>query len=208
MRRIAFLFVLFFSSSALATVNTIPVDSSGREVSPQSKLTYYAASTFTPAATPTDIVTICGSATKTVRMLSFKITTTNTAAGSQTFFLIKRSTADTTGTFVAATAVPADSTNGAATATAFGHYTANPGALGTSVGNVNVKRVASPVLVPGSFAGVKEDAGVEMLDNMANSHLDQPITLRGIAQCLCLNFNGAALVAGQIHTYQLVWIEE
>ncbi len=182
-------------------------DATGRAIAFQSKATYFAANTFTPAATPTDLVTIFGSATKTCRIISFHITTTNTAAGSQTFFLIKRSTVNTTGTFVAGTAVPADASDGAATATV-GHYTANPGGLGTAVGNVNIKRVASPVLVPATFAGIVQDAGYDMLDNMANSLLDKPVVLSGVAQGLCLNFNGAALVAGQIHTYQIVWTEE
>lgn len=182
-------------------------DAAGRAIAFQSKATYFASNTFTPPATPTDMVTIFGSGTKTIRVISFKITTTNTAAGSQQFFLVKRSAVNTTGTFVAGTAVPADSTDAAATATV-GHYTANPGGLGTLVGTVNTKRVASPVAVPATFAGVKEDAGVEMLDQMANSLLDKPVTLSGTGQGLCLNFNGAALVAGQTHAYQIVWTEE
>lgn len=187
---------------------TTDYDATGRDLSVQSKATYMASGTFTPAATPTDIVIIEGSATKTIRVISMKITTTNTAAGSQQFLLIKRSTADTTGTFVAATAVPLDSANAAATANRVGHFTANPGALGTAVGTINTVRVASPVAIPATFAGVKEDAGIEMFGWMNNSLLDQPITLRGVAQCLAINFNGAALVAGQTHAYTVVWIEE
>lgn len=183
-------------------------DSTGRELSLQAKQTFMASSTFTPAATPTDLVIIEGSATKTVRVISFVITTTNTAAGSQQFFLIKRSTADTTGTFVAATAVPFDSNNSASTVNRVGHFTANPGALGTAVGTIVTKRVASPVAVPATFAGIVSDAGVQLLDFSSNTLLDQPITLRGVAQCLALNFNGAALVAGQTHAYYLSWIEE
>src|SRR5258708_5658378 len=75
-------------------------DAAGNALSGVGKATYMASSTFTPAATPTDLVTIFGSATKTVRVWSFKITTTNTAAGSQQYALIKRSAVDTTGTFV------------------------------------------------------------------------------------------------------------
>jgi len=40
------------------------------------------------------------------------------------------------------------------------------------------------------------------------SVLAQPVTLRGIAQQLVLNFAGAALVAGQTHAYCVVWTEE
>ena len=171
------------------------------------KSTYSAASTFTPAATPTDLVIIEGSATKTIKVVSFMIGTTNTAAGSQQFFLIKRSAADTTGTFVATTQVPHDSSNAAGTANRVGHFTANPGALGAAVGNVNIVRVASPVAVPASFAGVREMACTELLPSLPDLAA-QPITLRGVAQTLACNFNGAALVAGQTHFYRVVWTEE
>lgn len=182
-------------------------DSAGREISAQSKQTFMASGTFTPAATPSDIIKIIGSATKTIRVVSLKLVTTNTAAGSQQFFLIKRSADDTGGTFVAATLVPVDSNNSAATAVV-GHYTANPAALGTAVGTLRTERVASPVAVPATFAGVKEDAGFDFLSLGSNMLLDQPITLRGTTQVLAVNFNGAALVAGQTHAYSIVWIEE
>lgn len=184
-------------------------DATGRDLSVQSKQTFAIASSFTPAATPTDLVVIEGSATKTIRILSIVIGTTNTAAGSQQFHLIKRSTADTTGTFVSAgTPVPLDSNNAAATVNRVGHFTANPGALGTAVGTVSVVRVGSPAAIPATWAGIRENADVELLPWYANSILDQPITLRGVAQCLAINFNGVALVAGQTHTYRIVWMEE
>lgn len=191
------------SKAARATL----YDATGREIAWQSKASYLAAGTFTPAATPTDLVIIEGSATKTVRVVSMKIFTTNTAAGSQQFFLIKRSTADTTGTFVAATAVPVDSADAAATVNRVGHFTANPGALGTSVGNAYVTRVGSPAAVPASFAGVMQEAAVEMIPKVT-SGLERLLTLRGVAQCLAINFNGAALVAGQTHAYFIQWTEE
>jgi len=171
--------------------------------------TYIASGTFTPAATPSDLITITGSATKVVRVVSLKIGTTNTAAGSQEFLLIKRSTLDTTGTFVAATAVPIDSSAGAATSTV-GHYTANPGALGTAVGTIVRKRVASPVVIPATFAGIVQDASVELLDvqDTINAVDDPAIKLRAAAENLAVNFAGAALVAGQTHIYVIIWTEE
>jgi hypothetical protein len=184
-------------------------DSAGRELSFQGKQTFGIASNFTPAATPTDLVIIEGSATKTIRLVSMVIGTTNTAAGSQAFFLIKRSAADTTGTFVSAgTPVPFDSANAAATANRAGHFTANPGALGAAVGTINQVRAGSPVALPATFAGIREIAVLEMLPWGTNTLFDQPITLRGVTQCLAINFNGAALVAGQTHTYRIIWIEE
>jgi len=176
-------------------------------VRPQPFSTYQASNTFTPPATPTDLLTITGSATKTVKVWSIRLTTTNTAAGSQQFFVIKRSAVDTTGTPVAGTVVPLDSNNPAGTATV-NHYTANPGALGTAVGTLNTVRIASPAAVPASFAGVVQDAGYELLPTMRNGFGVQPVTLRGIAEQLAVNFNGAALVSGQTHAYTIVWSEE
>ncbi len=181
-------------------------DTSGRAVATQSKSTYFAAGFFTPAATATDIVTIFGSASKTVRVHAFRIGSTNIAAGSQQLFLLKRSSNNTAGTFVAATPVQADTTDAPATV-AVGHYTVNPTILGTSDGTVNIMRVASPAAVPASFAGVQQDVTVDMLDFGAN-FLKKDVVLNGTAQGLCLNFNGAALVAGQTHVYAICWTEE
>jgi len=191
------------SKAARATL----YDSTGREVSFQSKAAYMANGTFTPAATPTDIVTIFGSATKLVKVTAFLIGTTNTAAGSQQFFLVRRTAVDTTGTFVAATTGQFDTNDPALTATAIGHYTANPGGLGAGV-NFFVNRVSSPIAVPASFAGNAFVAHVDLIAQLGSRPLDRAITLRGTTQGLCLNFNGAALVAGQTHYYNIVWTEE
>jgi len=181
-------------------------DSAGREVSSQKLTTFAASGSFTPVATPTDIVTIIGSASKTVRVLSVTLGTVNTAAGSQILFLIKRSTADTGGTPVTATNVPFDSAD---TATAVvQHYTANPAALGTTVGTINTVKVSSPVATPATFAGIVFRTDVELLPIATLTGLPKPVTLRGVAQQLAVNFGGAALVAGQIHTYTVVWTEE
>lgn len=172
--------------------------------------TFAASGIFTPVATPTDIVKITGASGKVIRVMSMRLTTTNTAAGSQQYALIKRSADDTTGTFVAATAVPLDSGSAAATAVV-GHYTANPGGLGAAVGTINTVRWASPAAVPASFAGVAVDAGMEILPvvmTVAGLPFVQPVTLRSAAEVLVINFAGAALVAGQTHAYSIVWTEK
>lgn len=186
------------SKAARATL----YDSAGSEL--RNKKTYSASGAFTPPATPTDLVTIFGSATKTVRVMSFKLGTVNTAAGSQLFVLSKRSAVTTSGTAVAATAVPLDSSDAAATATV-NHYTAAPTA-GTALGTIVTKKVASTVVTPTSFAGVREDSDVEMLP--MSSDQVKSVVLRGVAEGLAINFAGAALVSGQIHTYNVVWTEE
>lgn len=171
------------------------------------KQTFSASSTFTPVATPTDLIKITGAAGKIIRVMSMVLVTTNTAAGSQQFLVIKRSADDTTGTFVAATAVPMDSGNTAALATV-GHYTANPGGLGAAVGTINTLRVASPAAVPGSFAGVALTAGFEMLPIALWPAIPQHVILRSAAEVCVVNFGGAALVSGQTHAYTIIWTEE
>jgi hypothetical protein len=184
-------------------------DATGNLLIPHSKATYFATGNFVPAATPTDMVTIFGSASKTVKVVSFRINMNSTAAGSAYLRLIKRATANGGGTFTAVTSVLADSADPAATAIA-GHYTVNPASLGTNLGNVCHYNLASPVLVPGNFAGVVREAGFDMLQWGFSNIADQckPITLHGGGEGLCLNGNSAALLAGQTHSWSIVWTEE
>jgi hypothetical protein len=150
---------------------------------------------------------IIGSAFKVVRVYSIYLGTTNTAAGSQQFFVIKRNSDNVGGTFITPGVLSMDSVD-APTAIA-GHYTANPSVLGNSLGNINVVRWASPVLVgvAGNFAGIVKEAGKEILPWSTQSVLDKFITLRGPNQVLAVNFAGVALVAGQTHTYRICWTE-
>ncbi len=182
-------------------------DTTGREVSPQSKATYAAAATFTPPATPSDLITISGSATKNVRVMSIFFTTTTTAAGSIQLFLAKRSSNTTGGAFVAIPGVPFDSLDAAATANV-GHWITSVPTEGTLVGNTNIIRLATPVAIPVTWAGIVEDAGKELLPWMSNSLLDKPITLRGVTQVLAVHFSRQALVPGQTHAWRVVWIED
>lgn len=184
-----------------------PRDPLGRSIAVGFAATYSASGTFTPPATPQDLVMIFGSATKTVRVKSIKIGTQNTAAGSQEFRLSKRSAVSTGGTVVAATAIPHDSVSAAATATV-SHVTTSANTPGTALGNVNIKRVASPVLLPATWAGIRTDGEAEMLPFDPAHGLHKPIVLNGVGEGLAINFNGAALVSGQIHTYSVVWTEE
>lgn len=182
-------------------------DATGRALAVQSKATFGCAGSFTPAATPNDLVTIFGSASLTVRVYSMRIGAANTAAGSQIFHLSKRSAVTTGGVFVPATAVPFDSTD-AATATAFGHYTTDP-TPGTAVGTINTIKVASPAVTPATWAGITSEAQWELIP-LADAGLGllKPITLIGTGQGLAINFNDVALVAGQVHHYNIVWTEE
>lgn len=169
------------------------------EIVSNTKATYVAASTqFSPVATATDVVTIFGSATKTIRILSVALSSVQTTAGINTWFLIKRSTANTAGTSAAITKVPLDSFYSAATATTL-QYTVNP-TTGTAVGNVAVTRVLSPAAA--SVAAADYTWDFTLGANLA------PVVLRGTGEGLCLNFNGAAVPVGLSINVTITWIEE
>jgi len=161
-------------------------------------LTYSAvANGFVCAAAATDIFTIIGSATKTIKIVRIGISGTTTAGSglSVSCVFVKRSTANTGGTSVVDTNVPFDSNNAAATAVVK-HYTANP-TLGTIVGNVLGRRLTV------NTVGALNDPFVFQYSNAT----DQPLTLRGVTEQLSINFSGAT-ITGPVITASVEWIEE
>lgn len=163
------------------------------------KLTYSAVvNNLTPPATPTDMVTITGSATKTVRVLRVELSTTQTTAGINTFFLVKRSTANSAGTSASATVIPHDSTNAAGTATVLS-YTVNP-TLGNTIGNIRASKLLTPAPASVQFGIYQWD-----FDGRTGG---QGIVLTGTSQVLALNFNAAALPAGLNVNCTITWTEE
>ena len=156
----------------------------------------YRASTtvFTPGATPQDVCTLRGSATKTLLVSRVILSTQQTTAGRNVWHIVKRSTANTGGTSAAMTMVPLDSAAVAATATAL-TYTANPTA-GTLVGRIEVRHVASPAPATATLGNV-----ASVVDFAA------PVMLRGASQVLGWNFNGVVLPAGLSITCTFEWSE-
>jgi hypothetical protein len=148
------------------------------------------------AATPTDIFTITGSNSKTIRVTKIEIDATRTTAGSVDALLIKRSTANTGGTSAAATAVPHDSNNAAASATVLS-YTANP-TLGTAVGTLRTTKM---------FIATTTTAGAEHVEWDFGNRPGQAIVLRGTSQVLAINLNSVA-VAGSSFDIYVEWTEE
>lgn len=157
-----------------------------------------ASAPFTPGATPQDVFTITGSATRNVQITKIAITTVQTTSGLNAWALVKRSTANSAGTSAAVTRVPLDRAFPAATATVL-QYTANPTA-GTLVGNVWSGRVAAPALASAS-GGDFEKA----IPN--GSGPTSPIILTGINDVLAWNFGGAALPSG-LSVQACVWWTE
>lgn len=161
------------------------------------KATYSAvAVNIAPAASATDVFTITGSASKTVRILRIGISGIQTTAGLVNVILAKRSTANSGGTSVAATAVPNDSANGAATATVLS-YTVNP-TPGTLVGNVR-----GGLIEIGGAASVVNEGVIYDFGNLPG----QCIVLRGTNQVLAVNLNGVTVTGGSM-TYWVEWSEE
>lgn len=146
--------------------------------------TYSASTNVAAAAAATDIVTITGSATKSIFVTQVIVSGVQTTAGLQDVQLILRSTADTLGTSGAVTAVPHDSTDAAASATVLA-YTANP-TTGTPVGTF--RRGYVPV------AGATSVVNPLVIFDFGKR--GKPMTLRGIAQVLAVNLGGATLTGG------------
>jgi hypothetical protein len=150
------------------------------------------------AAAATDIFTITGSATKTVRVTGIYLTGTQTTAGVVSFQLVRRSTANTAGTSTTATAVSFDTSDSAATAVVRA-YTANP-TLGTTVGTLLAFQKA---IVPAAFGS--SDVRPVFID-LTQTGL-KAIVLRGTSQVLAINTNGANLT-GNSMALTVVWTEE
>lgn len=149
---------------------------------------------FTPGATPQDVFTITGSATREVRVTGAGISTVQTTAGINAWLLLTRSTANSSGTSAAVARVPVSRAYPAATATVL-QYTANP-TPGTTVGSLWSGRVVSPA--PASVASV---VGRDV------DFLRQPVVLSGVNDVLAWNFNGVALPAGLSVQAWVAWEE-
>jgi hypothetical protein len=161
------------------------------------KATYSASAvSFSFANNGTDIFTITGSGTKTIRVTRIAVTGTQTTGAMRDVLLIKRSAANTGGTSATATAVPHDSTSAAATATVRS-YTVNPSGLGTTVGTMRAEKffLNAATAVSGSLIA---DFGPRYA---------QSIVLRGTGEVLAVNMN-AVTSTGNSMTCTIEWTEE
>jgi len=158
--------------------------------------TYFAAiSGLLSAASATDLFTLTGSASKTVKLTKITITATRTTGTQTVFKLIKRSAANSGGTATNPTAVPADSNNAAATATVAA-YTANPAALGAAVGDILSQRY---------FIAGTGTATTPIVFTFGGDV--QPVVLRGTSEVFALNLD-AVTVAGGTFYVGIEWTEE
>ncbi len=146
------------------------------------------------AATPTDVFTLFGSATKTIKIVRAEVYISGAtgAAAVADVQALKRTTVNTGGTSTAATVVGADSADGASTvATATGlYYTANPSTLGTSAGAFRIAKAA--YATPGATVGNGAVSSFLWNFNEMGAGSKLP-TLRGTSQGFCINLNGSTL---------------
>lgn len=171
---------------------------------PSTKATYMAstASFITPAASTTDVFTLYGSSTKTIKILRIDFNNTcTTASGSFTdkIFLIKRSSAPSGGTATTLTQVPLDSTSAAGTATNVKAFTANP-TVGGTVGTL------AQCALYGMISNQNNLPFATIFDHRLTG---QPIVLRGTAEGVAINFAGTAPAGGtSLLGVTFTWTEE
>jgi hypothetical protein len=168
------------------------------------KVTYAAALTAktATAAGTGPFFTICGSATKTIRVQEFKAHYTIATAGLHADpRLQKTSTATSAGTATALTKVPLDSNSAAATANLVNFYTvlATPGTL---VGTVAIQQIWGQITATVTAGSVTPDVFRWKANDEAES-----VVLRGTAQCLEGSF-GTTTTNAPTMTVSVVWTEE
>jgi hypothetical protein len=167
------------------------------------KASYYASlGNNTPAATPTDIAILTGSATKTIKVTHVRISVGATSSGAVEYRLMKYSggtqSAVNTPFVVVTHSGPFDSNDAASTvitAGLAGVYTANPASSGTGVG-----------IVDDWTTTILANAGVVF--EYTCTRPEKCITLRGVTQVLAVNGNGHTLLTGEKVGVSFEWTEE
>lgn len=149
------------------------------------------------AAAATDIVHVCGSATKLTRITKITVGGRATNAASVDVSLVKRSAANSGGTATNPDKVPYDASVGAAAAT-ISAYTANP-TLGTAVGSIGTKQLFLGNLTTGQPG---EAAVWTFGDRPATA-----VILRAAAQCLSVSWNNST-TSGNLVDVEVEWTEE
>lgn len=182
------------AASDPAGIQSLNVNTEGQ------KATYSVAYSVAIAASPTAVVTVSGSVSKTVRINRVVVAGTATAAGWGNLLLVSRTTANSGGTSTVLGPIPWSSTNGAASATAQ-QYTANPAALGTLAGNVTFQ----PLNYGAAAATNTQPAPLIVEFGRLN---DQAFILRGTGQVLDIEFAGVSQPAGAQIAGWIEWTEE
>ena len=164
------------------------------------KATYaVGASLFTLPATPTDVVEIKGSATKTVRIKKIVVSGQATTAKQWPLTLIRR--ADTISDQAGVTPVITkfDTSDPAATAVVR-HF--------TTLGTLKAANPASSVLFVHDLTLTAPATAAQPVVFDFSTRMDKALILRGATDCLVINLGGGALTAGEKLTYSVEFEEE
>jgi hypothetical protein len=184
------------------TVNlTTPGQISINATSAVSVATYLACNQqYTIPATPGEMITIYGSATKTVKILKLRLRMEQTTAGTNLVYLHRRNSAASGGTANSVTAVKCDTADPSATATMTYYTVTNPTAGGSDGKILDAVDVQSPAAA--------SNLQPNWQDIYDADYAGKPIILSGTAQGIGLNLNGVALPTGLKAQLQVVWTEE
>jgi hypothetical protein len=161
------------------------------------KPTFKYAGTFTPVATPTDVLMIKGSATTTLRIKRIALGGVATANGNMLATLLRRSTQYTTqGTavFNTVTAGKMDPSDASATGVVSTIGTANLTSVGTLVANLGQSRLFMPTTATGTPAPLVWEFATRQ---------DKALIVRGVSDFIFLNLNGGAVPAGGVIDYDI-----
>lgn len=170
------------------------------------RATYRAAANFTPQVTgAVCVISIQGSATKTVRIKRVGLSGVSTGAGQNIYALQKTSALGAGGTTVTPTVSKMDSADAAATAVVQ-HYTTSLKAAGTPIGGplsaANVQTCVTAVPTTGVPAQT-------LLFPEAGAPIGHAIVLRGTSEFLEIqNLAAANLAAGTVLCYFVEWEED
>lgn len=183
--------VVLSSDQSVLTIASVPTDGT--------KATYSASIVgLTVATLATDIFTITGSGTKTIRITRIAASGSTTAGSGLdvNLNLIIRSAADTGGTSTTCTNVPHDSNSAAGTAIVKA-YTVNPASLGAAVGPVRTARFSFTTTGAAQLPVVWE----------FGNRPSQCIVLRGTSQQAAVAIGGIT-IAGGVADIDIEWTEE
>jgi hypothetical protein len=152
---------------------------------------------FVIPASATDVFTISGSSTKTIKIYRVLFYLTATTGSNATIIGLRRSSLNTGGTSTLLSNVPHDTTNAAGTAVVRS-YTANPSALGTLIGNM---------FTFGVYVSGGGTIGSIPFSYLIENPIAQPIILRGTSQLFAVNMS-AVTFAGNSARATVIWTEE
>lgn len=149
-------------------------------------------------SSPTDIVQVCGSASKTVRITKVIFSGRASTAVSLDVTLVRRSTANT-GQTTNITPVTYDTNNAASSLTPFA-YTTNPVTLGTSLGSIASRQYF--------LANLTTTIGTPPLEWHFGNRPAQALVLRGATQCLSVSLDqGGTSYSGNSLDVAFEWTE-